>query len=139
MIRGPPRATRTDTPLPYTRFAVLARLADHERGDHRGGAVVHEFGHLRLLARPGRACREGRGARLSRHARSSRRAHPRDPDRLAFRVDGGDGIGAAGRAAVRDARQRDRSEEHTSELPSLMRISYAVFCLKRKKHTTLTL
>src|SRR3546814_9610398 len=29
-----------------------------------------------------------------------------------------------------------RSEEHTSELPSLMRISYAVFCLKQKKHYT---
>src|SRR3546814_3235854 len=29
----------------------------------------------------------------------------------------------------------DRSEEHTSELPSLMRKSYAVFCLKKKKHT----
>src|SRR3546814_966396 len=28
---------------------------------------------------------------------------------------------------------RDRSEEHTSELQSLMRISYAVFCLKKKK------
>src|SRR3546814_5056492 len=32
---------------------------------------------------------------------------------------------------------RARSEEHTSELQSLMRISYAVFCLKKKKHTTL--
>src|SRR3546814_1276796 len=30
----------------------------------------------------------------------------------------------------------DRSEEHTSELQSLMRISYAVFCLKKKKITT---
>src|SRR3546814_10810719 len=30
----------------------------------------------------------------------------------------------------------DRSEEHTSELQSLMRISYAVFCLKKKKHIT---
>src|SRR3546814_7092797 len=30
---------------------------------------------------------------------------------------------------------RDRSEEHTSELQSLMRISYAVFCLKKKKKT----
>src|SRR3546814_7931425 len=29
-----------------------------------------------------------------------------------------------------------RSEEHTSELQSLMRISYAVFCLKKKKHQT---
>src|SRR3546814_3493880 len=32
--------------------------------------------------------------------------------------------------------QRHRSEEHTSELQSLMRISYAVFCLKKKNHTT---
>src|SRR3546814_8853292 len=35
------------------------------------------------------------------------------------------------RPAAEDA--RDRSEEHTSELQSLMRISYAVFCLKKKK------
>src|SRR3546814_4697087 len=33
---------------------------------------------------------------------------------------------------------RPRSEEHTSELQSLMRISYAVFCLKKKKKTTTT-
>src|SRR3546814_8121534 len=33
-----------------------------------------------------------------------------------------------------DERGRQRSEEHTSELQSLMRISYAVFCLKKKKH-----
>src|SRR3546814_10860126 len=35
-------------------------------------------------------------------------------------------------------RQPSRSEEHTSELQSLMRISYAVFCLKKKKHTKQT-
>src|SRR3546814_3499901 len=34
-----------------------------------------------------------------------------------------------------DAEWLARSEEHTSELQSLMRISYAVFCLKKKKHT----
>src|SRR3546814_1260776 len=33
--------------------------------------------------------------------------------------------------------QSARSEEHTSELQSLMRISYAVFCLNKKKHTTI--
>src|SRR3546814_3575408 len=33
--------------------------------------------------------------------------------------------------------EAQRSEEHTSELQSLMRISYAVFCLKKKKHKTL--
>src|SRR3546814_7518505 len=35
----------------------------------------------------------------------------------------------------RRRQQRKRSEEHTSELQSLMRISYAVFCLKKKTHT----
>src|SRR3546814_10506979 len=35
-------------------------------------------------------------------------------------------------------RRADRSEEHTSELQSLMRISYAVFCLKKKTMTTRT-
>src|SRR3546814_6989336 len=46
----------------------------------------------------------------------------------------------------RAARDRGRSEEHTSELQSLMRISYAVFCLKKKnknneehKHITLNI
>src|SRR3546814_8293981 len=40
------------------------------------------------------------------------------------------------RAALREARCYDRSEEHTSELQSLMHISYAVLCLKKK--TTIT-
>src|SRR3546814_6397839 len=41
----------------------------------------------------------------------------------------------AGRIVVTDPNGRSsRSEEHTSELQSLMRISYAVFCLKKKKH-----
>src|SRR3546814_9686488 len=35
---------------------------------------------------------------------------------------------------LKDATGRKRSEEHTSELQSLMRNSYAVFCLKKKKH-----
>src|SRR3546814_3363535 len=37
-----------------------------------------------------------------------------------------------------DALGAERSEEHTSELQSLMRISYAVFCLKKKSNTTTT-
>src|SRR3546814_5511646 len=36
-------------------------------------------------------------------------------------------------------RGRGRSEEHTSELPSLMRISYAVFCLKKKNNISLNI
>src|SRR3546814_5555551 len=39
---------------------------------------------------------------------------------------------------VGDVREVGRSEEHTSELQSLMRISYAVFCLKKKKNTRQT-
>src|SRR3546814_3846470 len=42
-------------------------------------------------------------------------------------------------AAEADDRDAERSEEHTSELQSLMRISYAVFCLKKKKTITQTI
>src|SRR3546814_8199911 len=45
--------------------------------------------------------------------------------------------GRAGHAVLRRRQRRRRSEEHTSELQSLMRISYAVFCLKKKKNKTL--
>src|SRR3546814_2531231 len=45
------------------------------------------------------------------------------------------GAGLADALQELDPRSR-RSEEHTSELQSLMRISYAVFCLKKKKHTS---
>src|SRR3546814_10735701 len=58
--------------------------------------------------------RRGRGQRVQETLRAGDRAA------LAWRVEGVDGV---------------RSEEHTSELQSLMRISYAVFCLKKKTHT----
>src|SRR3546814_5310399 len=57
----------------------------------------------------------------------------------------GDGLLAADRLAIvqdrrgGDARRQQRSEEHTSELQSLMRISYAVFCLKKKKYNNMTM
>src|SRR3546814_6760079 len=41
---------------------------------------------------------------------------------------------AVGQNVLRSVTPGQRSEEHTSELQSLMRISYAVFCLKKKKH-----
>src|SRR3546814_6000475 len=49
--------------------------------------------------------------------------HVDRPQRVLGRIEGGADRGGVG----------DRSEEHTSELQSLMRISYAVFCLKKKK------
>src|SRR3546814_3887613 len=45
-------------------------------------------------------------------------------------------IGAIYHSYLRTALEKIRSEEHTSELQSLMRISYAVFCLNKKKNTT---
>src|SRR3546814_6506577 len=44
--------------------------------------------------------------------------------------------GSLSRSAIHRLLQQQRSEEHTSELQSLMRISYAVFCLKKKKTTS---
>src|SRR3546814_1491418 len=45
---------------------------------------------------------------------------------------------AAALGGIHHRRFEIRSEEHTSELQSLMRISYAVFCLKKKTHSILT-
>src|SRR3546814_14346392 len=49
-------------------------------------------------------------------------------------VEGDDVLNRADGLGVTQYQQPYRSEEHTSELQSLMRISYAVFCLKKKKH-----
>src|SRR3546814_17819825 len=72
---------------------------------------------------PWRSAHERReeAGRRGRHQVGTGRHHP----------DRGDHPGAR----LRDAQRRLRSEEHTSELQSLMRISYAVFCLKNKKTT----
>src|SRR3546814_7318013 len=76
-------------------------------------------------------------------ARADPRRHRQRPLWLAHRADARRRAGAAPRArrpslparAAPSPRGRGRSEEHTSELQSLMRISYAVFCLKKKtKH-----
>src|SRR3546814_1359555 len=45
------------------------------------------------------------------------------------------GVGQGGDRQAERRHRKCRSEEHTSELQSLMRISYAVFCLKKKNHT----
>src|SRR3546814_1211611 len=97
--------------------------------------------HPRLLQRRELAFRRARAARRDRtrmpHALALRRAGAGDEadDRLGHVL--GDELGRFlfGRTADL-ADHDDRSEEHTSELQSLMRISYAVFCLKKKnKHT----
>src|SRR3546814_4560710 len=65
--------------------------------------------------------------------------HGRPPQGQAGRSPGAGGRLGSGLALSRrgeDRPQRARPEEHTSELQSLMRISYAVFCLKKKNNTT---
>src|SRR3546814_10774945 len=113
MIRRPPRSTRTDTRFPYT---TLFRSS---------------------LPSPGYSARDIGVPRPDAISRSGRK-------------NGHDGLSLALgwrlRASSRRRRERlisicikGRSEEHTSELQSLMRISYAVFCLKKKtnnKHHT---
>src|SRR3546814_3179913 len=109
MTRRPPRSTRTDTLFPYT---TLFRSPSPP---------------CPLVAKATRRHKRRRGP--SRHLRPPpppRAAGSRRPafQRLRFRAGTDD--------------RRHRSEEHTSELQSLMRISYAVFCLKKKKHITNT-
>src|SRR3546814_6914226 len=82
------------------------------------------------------------GARPDDPGRDLGAVRPPPPDRGAAGARGACGSGAGAgqgtlRAVHRAARPASRSEEHTSELQSLMRISYAVFCLKKKtKHSS---
>src|SRR3546814_2110519 len=119
MIRLPPSSTRTYTLFPYTTLF---------RSDG-GGAGLH---------RAQRARRHGAAVRLRAGGVGEGTDADRGLQRLslgAHRRAGGTGL-FLGRRYRRDGAPRRgprRSEEHTSELQSLMRISYAVFCLKKKK------
>src|SRR3546814_1753984 len=110
MNRRPPRSTRTDTLFPYT--TLFRSPFDQRRADGLRD-LVREHG----LAGAGLALDEQRAAQR----------------------DGGvdRDLEVVGRDVIAGAFEALRSEEHTSELQSLMRSSYAVFCLK-KKITTLT-
>src|SRR3546814_5843894 len=112
MIRRPPRSTRTDTLFPYTtRF--------------RSPSPTQRA--LRL--RRGRRGKTGKDLQLV-HDPNHRFRH-----RERMEIDQQSKL-QSGEAHVREQlRAMDRSEEHTSELQSLMRISYAVFCLKKKTNT----
>src|SRR3546814_3914642 len=112
MIRLPPRSTRTETPFPFTTL-----FRSHPQHPPLAIEVVGIGGpegdreravHIRYG--------EAKRARLDAvdlHPQFGRVFHAFGADTLQL-----------------------RSEEHTSELQSLMRISYAVFCLKKKKTTT---
>src|SRR3546814_10320821 len=80
--------------------------------------------------RSGAACRAKAASRPARHLRAF--VALRETNRTGIR-----GMEPTPLRSLRPLREshKMRSEEHTSELQSLMRISYAVFCLKKKPHT----
>src|SRR3546814_6016859 len=103
-----------------------------------------------MIRRPPRSTRTDTLFPYTTLFRSRRQAAGAGPDRpgaARATADHGRGVGGGSPTRNRSGRRkaapgggRLRSEEHTSELQSLMRISYAVFCLKKKtkKHTTNT-
>src|SRR3546814_9533481 len=120
MIRRPPRATRTDTLFPYTTLfrsleagqRVIVMIG--QRISNRGLVAViagQVEGEIEVLGKGAQDAIVGDWAEAEIDPRIVRH--------------------------ICDVR-RQRSEEHTSELQSLMRISYAVFCLKKQtsEHTT---
>src|SRR3546814_1071446 len=110
----------------------------------RGAVVidrgVHRIAHDREMLRVERKFRRCAVGLIDDHARHdlASRAEPRGHHRELERI--GKDIALTDRGVDRIGHRPFgvRSEEHTSELQSLMRISYAVFCLKKKnkKHTT---
>src|SRR3546814_10716737 len=117
MLRRPPRSTRTDTLFPYTTLfrsrgprTAFGRTGDLRRRSRRCLVALHLEGGTRACSRAPAAPRP----RAS--VRGGRQRQRKDDDAGPARRDG-----------------EIRSEEHTSELQSLMRISYAVFCLQKKK------
>src|SRR3546814_1177348 len=112
MIRRPPRSTRTDTLFPYTTLFRSRLVGDRQGAGHR--------------QRPRRTARRGRpGAHRGGHG-----GHGGRP-RTGGAAPVSELLHKSGRLIVHGGALQ-RSEEHTSELQSLMRISYAVFCLKKK-------
>src|SRR3546814_7841951 len=111
MIRRPPRFTRTDTLFPYTTlFRSLLKF-------HWGFDLIDDLDGSRSQSLKEVMAHIGRERPILSRCDSPEAAIA------------GDALGIT----MYQGRLIDRSEEHTSELQSLMRISYAVFCLKKKK------
>src|SRR3546814_2552878 len=159
MIRQPPRSTRTDTLFPYTTLfrslslfrgrmrlclSLPARPCFGDRGSLRCARTTRRHQTLPPLSPPlaGSAgvmrgmtrCADRKEANMTnRTARQD--PHHRITDRILAELEQGTRPWlkpwSGGDMAASDRKK------HTSELQSLMRISYAVFCLKKKKTQTI--
>src|SRR3546814_5699309 len=135
---GPGRRLQIVKDATDTREARLERTAIFfERQPARGGhlrqlahARIHTAGPIRLARL---VCPTPHGAANLRHPPLGR--GDKFLDITTMRAVGQQMELAAGTVDLQKGAVRARSEEHTSELQSLMRISYAVFCLKKKKKT----
>src|SRR3546814_8949813 len=135
MIRRPPSSTRPDTLFPYT--TLFRSLASIQRSTTRSlwhaGIGPSRVGYAQSLS----SCRTGPGDdRRAGQAAALQNCVGARPSLKARRADAHLSRCPCPRDRGYDRplslSERIRSEEHTSELQSLMRISYAVFCLKKK-------
>src|SRR3546814_6274730 len=133
MIRRPPRSTRTDTLFPYT--TLFRSWLKRAQRPHACIPAWGLFAHSRANVCPGASGREQTGDCANAYrwiaAAWNARTAPILPD-LQDRP--WPDIGAVLLPEPDRAARHRRSEEHTSELQSLMRISYAVFCLNNTQN-----
>src|SRR3546814_4705306 len=143
MVRLPPRSTRTDTLFPYT---TLFRSYSRRQTKKPASPGEKLAGPSERKGQTGRGNARPEPLKLRVRVRQSFRGPFRpSAHRLRSRSARAGRRSSRGRSAAKRERrdrarnrpQRSRSEEHTSELQSLMRISYAVFCLKKKKTKTM--
>src|SRR3546814_5611306 len=131
MIRRPQRSTRTDTLFPYTTlFRAIYRRQRHIYDLTRKYYLLGRDGLIADLDPPAGGAVLEIGCGTGRNLIAVGKAWPKA--RL-YGVDISDAMLDTARASVIRAGMaaRVRSEEHTSELQSLIPISYAVFCLKK--------
>src|SRR3546814_9161128 len=121
MILRPPRSTLTDTLFPYTTL-----FRSHHPEDLMGLDFSHTDAHWAYsgFTRFRRALAKHEGIDLD--AMEGFQRHGDDRPRVSWNT-----VTTPLKPLLDHS---DRSEEHTSELPSLMRISYAVFCFQNKTH-----
>src|SRR3546814_10049357 len=134
MIRRPPRSTRTDTLLPYTTLFRSRKNAINEA--LFGGNVPDDLDHCNPYARiiADEALRRGIAVEVL-DADAGYLALTHGGRRIVTRESLSELTSAVAMSRCDDkriTRKVVRSEEHTSELQSLMRSSYAVFCLQKK-------